>query len=291
MEYSFYPGCTYHATSREYGESTMAVLKKIKLSDSEGVEFTELDNWNCCGALETTTLSHKLATAVPARNLAIAAKRNKPLAMICNACFYNHQKVNKELEENEQLKAEVSRIIGQEIKPVVIKHFLEILVRDIGVENIARAVEVPLGKLKVAPYYGCTLLRPSKVNAVDDHHNPSVLESLIDALDGDPVKYSYRTKCCGGSLIATNENIAHEMTVKIIDSAKNAGAQCIVTICPLCQMALETIYLKEEKKRGIKFNMPVLYFTQLMGIAFGLERKELGLHRNFIANESLLDSR
>jgi heterodisulfide reductase subunit B len=288
MEYAYYPGCSLHATAREYNESTMAVLEKIKISESEGVDFIEVDNWNCCGALETTTLSHTLAMAVPARNLALAAKQNRPLAMLCNACFFNHVKVNKELQENQALRDEVSKIIHEDIKPVAIKHFLEIVVRDIGLDNISKSITKPLNGLKVAPYYGCVLLRPSKITAVDDHHNPSIFESLIETLGGEPVNYSHKAKCCGGSLIATNENITYEMTRQILVSAKEAGADCIATICPLCQMALESIYLKEDKKRQEKFDMPIFYFTQLMGIAFGLAKKELGLGRNFVSNEKLL---
>jgi heterodisulfide reductase subunit B len=290
MEYAYYPGCSLHATAREYNESTMAVLEKIKISESEGVEFVEVDDWNCCGALETTTMSHTLAMATPARNLAIAAKQNRPLAMLCNACFFNHVKVNNELQENQALRDEVSKIIHDDIKPVAIKHFLEIVVRDIGLDNISKAITKPLNKLKVAPYYGCVLLRPSKVTAVDDHHNPSLFESLIETLGGEAVDFSYKAKCCGGSLIATNENITYEMTRQILESAKEAGADCIATICPLCQMALESIYLKEEKKRQEKYNMPILYFTQLMGITFGLGKKELGLGRNFVSNDNLLKS-
>ncbi len=288
MEFAFYPGCTYHATSREYGESTLAVLKELRISETEGVEFEEIDNWNCCGALETTTLSPTLAMAVPARNLAIASKQDKPLAMICSACFYNHQKVNKELEKDQKLKSEVTRIIKDDIRPIEIKHFLDIVVRDVGLDNVSKSVKNPLNGLKVAPYYGCALLRPSLVNAVDDHHNPSIFESLIETLGGEAVNYPLKTKCCGGSLIATNEDITYKMTNSILVAAKEAGADCIATCCPLCQMALESIYLKEDKKREEKFDMPILYFTQVMGIAFGLSKKELGLQRCFIKNDDLL---
>jgi len=288
MEYSYYPGCSLHATAREYSESALAVLKAIKISDSEGVVFEELDNWNCCGALETTTLNHTLAMALPARNLALAAKFNRPLAVLCSACFFNHQKVNKEITESEETRSELCRVTNSDVRPVVIKHFLDIVVRDIGLDHIAAAVKNPLRDLRVAPYYGCALLRPSNVTAFDDHHNPSIFESLIRALGGNPVNYPYKTKCCGGSLVATNEEITYVMTQRILDSAKQAGAECIVTACPLCELALESIYLKEEKRRKEAFDMPIFYFTQLMGIAFGLPAKEIGLHRNFVDNKRLL---
>ncbi|MFH1087184.1 MAG: CoB--CoM heterodisulfide reductase iron-sulfur subunit B family protein [Chloroflexota bacterium] len=285
MRIGYYPGCTLHSSAEEYDKSARLV------SGSLGIELEELKDWSCCGAFEAASVSHLLSLALPARNLSIAAREFKAVAMPCSACLFVHVRAKKELAENETLRKEVSRVIEQEAATdIAIRHLLDVFINDVGVEKIKENVKKSLNGLRVACYYGCVIVRPSQFYHFDDPNYPESLDRIVAALGGQSVPFAYKTKCCGGALLLANEELALEMTGSILAGAKESKAQCIIAACPMCHMALETLYAKVESKHKVNLDMPILYFTELMGLAFGFGVKELGLQRHLISPTKLVNS-
>jgi heterodisulfide reductase subunit B len=211
--------------------------------------------------------------------------------MPCSACLLAHVRVKKELNDDEKLRQEVSDIIDQPAAvDLDVRHLLDVFVNDIGIEKIKESLKKPLNGLRVACYYGCVVVRPSQFYHFDDPDYPQSLDKIVTALGGQSVPFPYKTKCCGGALLLSDEEITLEMTKNILIGAKEWEAQCIVTVCPMCQMSLETLYPKVESKYKVNLDMPIVYFTQLMGLAFGYGAKELGLQRNLVSPTKLVDS-
>ncbi|MDI6815495.1 MAG: CoB--CoM heterodisulfide reductase iron-sulfur subunit B family protein [Dehalococcoidales bacterium] len=285
MKIGYYPGCTLHSSAKEYDLSAQLVLHSL------GIELEEIKDWNCCGAFEAASISHLLSLALPARNLSTAGKEFQKVIIPCSACLLAHVRVKQELSENERLKQEVSEIIGQEaVTDLDIKHPLDVLVNDVRIEKIKGNLKRSLNGLRVACYYGCVIVRPSQFYHFDDPNYPQSMDEIITALGGQSLAFPYKVKCCGGALLLPNEEIALEMTKSILLGAKDAGAQCILVVCPMCHMALESLYKKVESKHKVNLDMPILYFTQLIGLAFGFGVTELGLQRNLISPMKLVDS-
>ncbi|MFH1448918.1 MAG: CoB--CoM heterodisulfide reductase iron-sulfur subunit B family protein [bacterium] len=286
MTIGYYPGCTLHSTAKEYELSTKAVFANLD------AELEELKDWNCCGAVEASSVNPLLALSLSARNVAIAAKDWTKIVVPCPACLSNLLKVEDELMAHPEIKPKLEDIIGQEIpeNKLEIKHPLDIIINDIGLDKIKERIKKPLAGLKVAAYYGCLLVRPSRITQFDNPEDPKSLGEIITALGAENLNFPYKTKCCGGSLLMTNEDLTIQMTKNILLSAKDIGAQCIVTVCSMCQMALETLYAKVESASNVKLDIPVVYFTQLIGLAFGFEPKKLGLHKNLVCAEKLVSA-
>jgi heterodisulfide reductase subunit B len=197
------------------------------------------------------------------------------------------------LHEDPNLKEAVDKIInGAGLKftgEAKVRHYLDVLINDVGTMKIAEKVKVPLKDLKVAPYYGCLLVRPPQVRSFDDPEHPKSMDKIIEALGARTVDYRDKTRCCGASLVLTDEIAMLEMTKDVLLSAKDSGADCIVTPCPMCHFNLDAKQEDVEDCFGVKIDMPILYFTQLMGIAFGLNPKELGLGRNVVSLKKILN--
>ncbi|MFQ6119194.1 MAG: CoB--CoM heterodisulfide reductase iron-sulfur subunit B family protein [Methanosarcinales archaeon] len=267
MKYNYYPGCVLHASATDYEDSVQAVCKYLD------IELEEIKNWNCCGATHVHTVNKELSIALSLRNLAKA----KEIVTPCNVCFSNLKIANKSLEDKE-IKKKMSELIKYNGNTKV-RHLLEVILEDIGLEEINKKVKKPL-ELKVVPYYGCLLTRPD--SGFDSPENPISLDKLITALGGTPVNYNYKTKCCGGPIFVTQENVALELAFNLIQYAKKIGADCMAVACPLCHAVLDAKQPEIEKKFDVKLNFPILYFTQLMGLAFNLDRKELGLNKHIV---------
>ncbi len=284
MKYSYYPGCTLHSSTKEYDMSTKAVCEKL------GVELVELDDWNCCGALGAFSYDYLLSVALPARNLALVEKQNMTLAAPCNACFHNLAKANKLLKENDDLNKKVNDIMDSPYGgKATVRHLLDILVNDVGLENISKNVTNPLKGLKVAPYYGCLIVRPVEIARFDDQENPQSLDNLMKALGAVVVNFPMKVKCCGASLIVGEEELALMLTKKILDSAKDNGANCVAVTCPLCHTNLDAYQKEVESRFNVSYKLPILYFTQIMGLALGIEPKKLGLNRNMVPTDNLIE--
>ena len=275
MKYTYYPGCSVLATAKHYQESIDAVAKPL------GIELLELDDWNCCGATAYMSVKELMSFAISARNLALAEELHRDLVTPCSACYTVLNKTNQYFSEYPDLRKK----LGQTLESaglnysgsVKVRHILDVVVNDVGNEKIASLVTKKLEGLKVAPYYGCQIVRPG--TDFDDPDNPQCMDRMIEALGATTVEYTMKTKCCGASLMGTQEKQALRLCKNLLLDAEKNGAQCIITVCPLCQMNLDVYQGKVNRLFGTKFNLQVLYFTQLIGIALGIPAKKLGLQR------------
>jgi heterodisulfide reductase subunit B len=273
MRYAYYPGCSLEATGRPYNESVLAVAKIL------GMELVELEDWNCCGATAYMSVNEILSFSLSARNLCRAKKTGDTLVTPCSACYTNLRKTEAYMVEFPAMKAKVDEALAEaNLKydgGVVTKHFLQAIMEDVGIDRIKAYVKRPLTGLRVAPYYGCQIARPYGIEK--DFDNPTMMDHLLVALGATPTYYPMKTTCCGGSLMGTRENVALRLCRNLLLCAQQDNAQCIAVTCPLCQLNLDAYQASINKTYGTSFNLPIVYFTQLMGLAFKMDSKTLGL--------------
>ncbi len=246
-----------------------------------GVELQELDDWNCCGATAYMAVDEGKACVLAARNLALAQKAGpEPLMAPCAACYLVLNKTQHYMHDYPAIKTTVDKALGvvglSYTGETSVRHPLDILINDVGLDAVRRKVRRPLKGLKVATYYGCQLVRPYAT--FDDPYNPTTMDRLVEALGATVVRYPLKTKCCGGSLTGTLPEAGVRMVYGLLQEAKKRGADCIATVCPLCQFNLDGYHSAVRAEYGDVL-VPTVYFTQLMGLAFGLPEKELGLKR------------
>jgi heterodisulfide reductase subunit B2 len=273
MRYAYYPGCSLEATARPYQESVTAVAKTL------GIELVELSDWNCCGATAYMSVNEVLSFSLSARNLSQAAKTGNELVTACSACYTNLRKTEVYLGQYPEVKKKVDAALSeakiQYDGGVKTKHFLQVVVEEVGLDQVKTKIKKPLSGLRVAPYYGCQIARPYGIE--DDTDNPMMMDRLLEALGATPTYYPMKTVCCGGSLMGTRSDVAMRLCRNLLLCAQQDGAECIAVTCPLCQLNLDAYQAEINKSYGTHFNLPILYFTQLMGLAFGVESKALGL--------------
>lgn len=258
MRYTYYPGCTIGTTAVEFGLSTDAVCEAL------GMELVELEDWNCCGASSAHSLDHELALRLPARNVALAQKEGLDIVAPCPACYQHVLQADRELRQHEAWRREMESLLGFTYtgKPRV-RHLLEVLTGSEMLEVIRRKVTRPLTGLRVASYYGCVLVRPPEFTGWDDPEHPMRMDILMEALGAEPVPWSYKVDCCGASLSLSRSEVVVALSTRLAREAIDAGADVIACACGMCQINLDTRQNLEEK-------IPVLYFTELVGLAFGL---------------------
>jgi heterodisulfide reductase subunit B len=283
MKYSYFPGCSLKGLGRAYEESLLPVMRHL------GADLAELDDWNCCGATAYMSVDEHEACMLAARNLAIAEHAGPhDLVTPCSACYLVLNKTKHYLADAPAIKAEVQRGLGAAglsySGNMPVRHPLDVLVNDIGLDVIEKKVVRPLKGLKVAPYYGCQVVRPYAT--FDDAWNPTTMDRLLNAIGAEVVHYPLKTKCCGASLTGTLPEAGLRLSYILLKEAVRRGADVIATICPLCQFNLDAYHNRIERLWG-PVRIPAVYFTQLLGLAFGLPAKELGLHRNFIPMKPL----
>ena len=283
--YTYFPGCSAsHGGAKAYDWSAQAVAKALD------VELIELDDWNCCGSTPYTSVDELASYCVSARNLALAEKRGLDLVTPCSACYVILNRTNSAFREYPALRAKVNEALAagdlEYHGTVNVRHLLDVFANDIGCDEIASRVKGDLGGLKVAPYYGCQVVRPSP--GFDHPESPESLDRLIKSLGAEATPFPLKTRCCGGSLVISEENVALELAHKLLDSASSNGAECIATVCPLCQTNLDVYQSRINKKFKTSFNLPVLFFTQLMGIAFGIDRRSLGFEKCIVSPKEVL---
>ena len=280
LRYAYYPGCSLGSSAKEYDRSLRAVF------DTLGVELVDIENWNCCGATPAGQ-DELLAYSLAARNLAWAEERKLDVVAPCSECFKNLHKAAEALRADADLRAEVNEIIGGRgfHGKIGVKHPLEVVVRDVGLERVRGLVARPLSGLHVAPYYGCLITRPR--NPFDDPENPTAMDELLEALGAEVVDYfPYKARCCGGALVLSAREIALGMTRDLILKAQARGADCLAIGCPMCGMMLDPY--QEPALRGEEKPMPAFYFTQLMGLALALDQDQLGLDDLVVSPRPLL---
>jgi len=286
MKYAYYPGCSLKGTGRSYEESLLPVFKAL------GAELNELKDWNCCGATAYMSVDEGKAAALVGRNLALAEMQGGDLVAPCAACYLTLTKTQKRMEEYPEVHGNVTRgLTASGLKyegKVKVRHPLDVLINDIGLEAIAKKVVKPLKGLKVAPYYGCQIVRPYAT--FDSQDNPVTMDKLLKVVGADVVDYPLKTKCCGGSLTGTMPEVGVSLVHGLLHEARRRGADIIATVCPLCQFNLDA-FQDQASKKYEKSNMPVVYLTQLLGLAMGISVKELGLHRGIVPVEPVLAQR
>lgn len=277
MRFSYFPGCTDHSTSLEYGLSTKAVCKIMD------VELVEIDDWNCCGAAATHSLNHLLSLCLPARNISKAqAAQSGPLVVPCAGCFNMLKRTEHALKKDEARRKEIEEIVGFKYQPSFdILALIDVMLNRIGLERVKEKVKRPLNGLKSACYYGCALVRHPKITQLDDPENPQYMDRLMRTLGAQPVEWSYKIDCCGADLALTYGNAVKKLVEKIVRGAQEAGAHCLVTSCGLCQANLE---MRQE------IGLPVFYFTELMGVAFDVEKRDGWWKKHMISPKGLLES-
>jgi heterodisulfide reductase subunit B2 len=273
--YAYYPGCSAKATGASYEESLLSVARTL------GIDLEEIDDWNCCGATAYFSVREKLAMAISARNLALAEQQGKDIVAPCSACYLGLAKANKYLKEFPETRKTVCGALnaaGLEYDGTVeVLHALEIFIQEPMLSKVKASVKHPLTGLKVAGYVGCQMVRPY---GFDDAEYPEALDIISAALGATPVPYPMAARCCGGSQMMTNEEVALRMSKNVLLAAEQAGADCIITTCPLCHMNLDMFQTKVNAQFGTSFAIPVLYFTQLMGMAF--QAPDLGIEKNLV---------
>jgi heterodisulfide reductase subunit B2 len=283
--YAYFPGCSLMATNRAYDVSTRSVAGAL------GVELVELEDWNCCGATAYLPIREKRAFVLSARNLAIAEQSGRELATVCNACYVVLRKTNKYMAEDAHLRDEIRcalRAGGLDYSGAVrVRHFLDVVVNDLGEARVKSRVRRELAGWTVACYSGCQLSRP--FDDRDHPEYPQLMERLAGWLGARVAPFPMAAKCCGGMAMTTHPETGHVLTGKILKLARQRGADCVATACPLCQINLEAYQDQVGRAVDACCEIPVLYFTQLMGIAFGMTPAELALKDNLAPLEPLLE--
>lgn len=281
MNYLYYPGCSLHSTGRAYQESMLAVFKALE------VPLQELDDWNCCGATSYFSIDETEAFALATRNLELAENQSgngdANLVAPCAACYLVLTKTQHYLTTYPDIKKKVNDAldtVGLHYEgKTKVRHPLDVLVNDYGLENIAKRVKKPLKGLKVACYYGCQVVRPFAL--FDDALYPTTMDRLVKVLGGEPIDWPLKTRCCGGSLTGTIQEVGLRLSRALLKDAQKRKADIVITCCPLCQHNLECYQDRINRKMHDTIDLPVAYFTQLMGVALGLPEKELGIQRLF----------
>jgi heterodisulfide reductase subunit B len=282
LKYAYYPGCSLHASAKEYDMSWQAVCRYL------GIELVEMEDWNCCGTVHASSVDQTLATALSAQNLAIAEKMGLEITAPCSGCYKNLRVADEALKSDAELRERIGRRLGHTFGGhTSVKHPLYVLLDEIGLERCAD-VSRPLTGLRVAPYYGCVLTRPAPPEPLDDPEDPQGLDRLLRALGAEVVPYPAKTKCCGGAVLLSHADVAVELTGRLLHEAKQAGAQCVAVVCPMCQMALDGYQRRVERQLGERLDLPILYFSQLLGTALGLDDRQLGLSRLFVSPAAVL---
>jgi len=285
MRYLYYPGCSAEATGKAYDISARALMAKL------GIELREIDDWNCCGATSYFSVRELDSFAIAARNLAIAQQQgDEDVVAICNACYTSLSKTNRYMNESDEVFKAVNGALGAVGRSYDgtknVRHIMDVLINDVGLEAIESKVTRRLAGIKVAPYYGCQYSRP--MGTFDDPEFPTTMDAFFKALGADVVDYPGKVKCCGGMMMMTKEDAALHMCFELLKSAADRGADVIVAACPLCEMNLEAYQPRVNATYNTSFNIPVMYFTQLAGLAFGVEPAKLAIDKQVVSCDGVL---
>ena len=277
---AYYPGCSLHSLSSELDHSAKAVFKEL------GVDLYEPGGWTCCGSSPAHSTDHFLATMMPIQNLALVEQGGfKEVLAPCIACYARFKTAQFDIAKDAELKREVDTKIGYAYQDrVTVKSLLDVLDERVGLDTIARHVKKPLRDLKVVSYYGCLMTRPPKVTHADHPENPMGMDRIVEKLGATALDWSYNTDCCGGSLSLTRTEIVLNLVRKILDNARAVGADIVVTACPLCHVNLDT----RQAALHLDKPIPILFITQLMGLAFGLEPHALSLEKHMVDTRGVI---
>lgn len=278
MKYAYYPGCTQESSGKSYNISTKLALSAL------GIELQEIPDWNCCGSTPGPSVDPVFSSIMCSRNLALADEMGMDIAVICSACYASLRRCLDQFRTDPVMREKISTAlasIGRRFSGEIrIKSILEILVDDYGLEQLKARVTRPLNGLKVAPYYGCLIVRP-KVD-FDDAEYPTSMDRVLAVIGAEPVPYPHRVKCCGGALINTKEEVALRLVEELLRDARDNGADVIAVACPMCHFNLDCFQDKVNALCGTNYRIPVVYITQLLGLALGFDARRLALNKNLV---------
>jgi heterodisulfide reductase subunit B len=288
MKYAYYPGCSLECNSAAYDVSVRAV------ADLLGIKLVELDDWNCCGATEYFSQDELTACSVIARNLALVDSQFTQLVAPCAACYLNLAKVDNLMGEHPEMNAKINEALaagGLKYKPgsVRVRHILDVIYTDVGETAVRDKVVKPLSGLRIAPYYGCQVVRPIK--GVDSTEYPMKMDELFRWLGAEVVDYPVKAHCCGGHMTQISEPQAFELIRRLLQSAVDYEADMILCMCPMCQLNMDAYQGRVNGHFGLNFKMPIVFFTQMLGIAFGINPKTLGFGKELVAATPVLEAK
>ncbi len=284
MRVSYYPGCSQEGSSADYGKSTGALCAAL------GIELKEIDGWNCCGSTPAHSVDSELSAAFCVRNLDLARKEGFDLvATPCPSCLSNLRMALHKMKDAEFRKRvdELLDAPASEDLPDATS-IMQLIGRVHDADTIAALVKKPLKGIRIAPYYGCLMSRPAKIMEFGDPENPMLMETLLAACGAEIIDFPLKTVCCGASYGIPKRPLAAENSGKILELAKNMGADCIAVACPLCQMNLDLRQNQAARAMDAHFDIPIPYFTQLMGLALGMEPDHLGMGQLCVSAKSLI---
>ncbi len=288
----YYPGCAMSGTARGYATSLDAIGATL------GLDLRELDDWSCCGASEYFSLGPLRGYALVARNLALAERApaldpERTVVASCSLCFVNLAKTARYLRTDPRLAAQVNDALGAgglSYAPgsVTVRHLFEVIVHDVGYEAVRAKVTRPLAGLRVAPYLGCLVTRPDPGSRFADREQPRELDRLLEALGAEVVDYPLRTDCCGGHLSQIRPDTGLELIRRLLSAARDLDADMLVTVCPMCQMNLDLYQAEVNRRVHDDFRLPILFFTQLMALAFGHDAAASGIGGEVVSARAAL---
>ncbi len=288
MKYAFFPGCVSKGGCPELYQSVMQVYPQL------GIELEEMTTASCTGAGVLQEKDLRLGDILNAHTLALAEQQGLPIMTICSTCQGVMSQANHRFTSNPEYLAEINTVLAEEgltyRGTTKVKHFVWILIEDVGEQKIRQSVKHPLTGLRAAPFYGCYLQRPSEALGFDETPaRAKSLETVIDLLGAEVVDFPGKTRCCGLPLLTINQPNSLKMVAHHTSNAKEYGADLMVTPCPLCHLNLDCLQSKAGKQNGLEIDLPILHLPHLLGLAMGMDPKSLGLNRNLVSTESVLE--
>jgi heterodisulfide reductase subunit B len=276
MRIAYFPGCSLKGSAREFDESLHAVAERI------GLQLVEIPDWNCCGASSGHAVDHLLSQALPARVLALAEKTGlADLLVPCSACYNRLVSAREDLSNDRKLKAEVCDLIEMDLKlSVRVRNIIDVLKEAMESENF-QGIQTPFAR-KVACYYGCLLVRPPKIVRFDRAEEPQSIDEMMHAIGAEPIGWAFKVECCGAGMTLARTELVAKLCARILDDAEGRDAEAVITACPMCHANLDMRRGDIERAAGRKFDIPVMYVTQAIGLALGIDPARLGLDRHMV---------
>ena len=283
MKYAFFPGCSLESTGWDFDRSTRAICRAL------GIELQEIPEWVCCGSTPAHTTNATLSVALPVMNLQKAQAMGLPVLTACASCYSRLRTANHTVQNDPEERSRAERVTGKPYDGgVKVRHLLDVLINDLGVDALRARVRRPLKGMKVASYYGCLLTRPPEIVAFENAEHPDSMDRLLTAIGAEPVEWPFKTECCGASLAITRSEIVNRLSHRLLAMARQAGADCLAVACPLCESNLDLRQADAGKAHGSIPETPVLYITQLLGLALGLSNADVGLEALTVSAGPLL---
>ena len=283
-EYAYYSGCSLEGTAASYNTSVKVILEAL------GLSYREPPDWSCCGSTPAHSVDHLLAAALAARNLAIVEKMGlSVLTTPCPSCLSAFKKAQSRIAKSSGFKGEVNGLLDQPYEGTVnSKSTLQIIYEDVGLEALSAKVKFSMPDLKVACYYGCILSRPPDIAQFDDPENPISMDRILSAVGVQVCDFAFKVECCGAAFGVVKKEMVNRLTAKVLAMALDVGANCVAVACPLCQQNLDLRQGQVNATTGSSFNIPILYFTQIMGLAYGYSPAQLDIGKHIVSPAGLI---